>query len=97
MLWVSIGEGSRVVEGKFSFVIVRSESSYNAILGRPTIQRVGIIVSTIHSAIRFQTPKGIGTIQSGFSEDNRRLMNDKAESEGKERMPLVLSCTDAEE
>nr|GEU73135.1 putative transposable element [Tanacetum cinerariifolium] len=40
-----------------NFFIVRSDSSHNMLLGRIAMQRMGIVVSMIHRAIKFHTKK----------------------------------------
>nr|GEV59167.1 hypothetical protein [Tanacetum cinerariifolium] len=52
-----------------NFVIVRSNSPYNLLLGRIAMQKMGIVVSTIHEAIKFHTPRGIGTVFSTYEPD----------------------------
>ncbi|GJR53767.1 reverse transcriptase domain-containing protein [Tanacetum coccineum] len=44
------------------FLVIRAPSSYNIILGRPGLKSLHAIPSTIHSMIRFPTPKGIATL-----------------------------------
>nr|GEV76087.1 hypothetical protein [Tanacetum cinerariifolium] len=66
-----------------NFVIVRSNSPHNMLLGRTTMQRMGIVVSTIHEAIKFHTEKGIGTA----------LSTDKA-SEGTKRAKRIPATND---
>ncbi|GJR53347.1 reverse transcriptase domain-containing protein [Tanacetum coccineum] len=44
------------------FLVVRAPSPYNIILGRPGLKALHDISSTIHSMIRFPTPKGIATL-----------------------------------
>nr|GEY35250.1 reverse transcriptase domain-containing protein [Tanacetum cinerariifolium] len=46
------------------FVIVRLDSSYNMSLGRTTMQKIGMVVSTIHEAVKFHTNQGIRTVFS---------------------------------
>ncbi|XP_071699216.1 uncharacterized protein [Rutidosis leptorrhynchoides] len=46
------------------FVVVRSYSKYNALLGRTTLQKLAAIPSTVHGLIKFPTPIGIATIRS---------------------------------
>ncbi|GKF04406.1 reverse transcriptase domain-containing protein, partial [Tanacetum coccineum] len=41
------------------FLVIRAPSPYNIILGRPGLKALHAIPSTIHSMIRFPTPKGI--------------------------------------
>ncbi|GKC63388.1 reverse transcriptase domain-containing protein [Tanacetum coccineum] len=44
------------------FIIIRAPSPYNVILGRPGLKILHAIPSTIHSMIKFPTPKGIATL-----------------------------------
>ncbi|GJW19681.1 reverse transcriptase domain-containing protein [Tanacetum coccineum] len=44
------------------FLVIRAPSPYNIILGRPGLKALHAIPSTIHSMIRFPTPKGIATL-----------------------------------
>ncbi|GJS94842.1 hypothetical protein Tco_0801810 [Tanacetum coccineum] len=39
------------------------------ILRRTTMQKIGIVVSTIHTAIKFYTPVGVGTVLSTYKPD----------------------------
>ncbi|GJW04206.1 reverse transcriptase domain-containing protein [Tanacetum coccineum] len=58
---------------------------------------MGIVVSTVHGAIKFHTPNGIGTI---FSEHNsQRLMEEEGNStnNGQGDAKDILSCIDIEE
>ncbi|GJT26658.1 hypothetical protein Tco_0906933 [Tanacetum coccineum] len=66
-LEVTIGEGPLTITKTLTFVIVRSDSPHNLLLGRTAMQEIGIVVSTVHGAIKFHTPNGVCTI---FSEHN---------------------------
>lgn len=44
------------------FAVVRSPSPYNIILGRSRIKKLRAIPSTIHSMMKFPTPRGIATL-----------------------------------
>ncbi|PWA95935.1 hypothetical protein CTI12_AA044710 [Artemisia annua] len=44
------------------FAVVRSPSPYNIILGRSGIKKLRAIPSTIHSMMKFPTPRGISTL-----------------------------------
>ncbi|GJS50812.1 reverse transcriptase domain-containing protein [Tanacetum coccineum] len=44
------------------FIVIRAPSPYNVILGRPGLKVLHAIPSTIHSMIKFPTPKGIATL-----------------------------------
>ncbi|GJZ86724.1 putative nucleotidyltransferase, ribonuclease H, partial [Tanacetum coccineum] len=91
-----------IVEGPFTrtktlnFVIM-TDSPHNLLLGRTAMQQIGIVVSTIHRAIKFHTPRRIGTILSEYKScrtDEEQEEIDKTLEEG---MKDILSCVDAEE
>nr|GEV50494.1 reverse transcriptase domain-containing protein [Tanacetum cinerariifolium] len=44
------------------FIIVRAPSPYNIILGRPGLKPLRAIFSTIHSMMKFPTPRGVATL-----------------------------------
>ena len=43
-----------------NFIVARTSSAYNAILGHPTLNKFRAIVSTYHLLVRFPTRTGIG-------------------------------------
>ncbi|XP_048623808.1 uncharacterized protein LOC125592590 [Brassica napus] len=45
------------------FLVVDFDSSYNIILGRPWINRMGTVPSTLHQMVKFPTPWGIKAIR----------------------------------
>ncbi|GKE57694.1 reverse transcriptase domain-containing protein [Tanacetum coccineum] len=59
-----IGDPPLARRETLNFVIIRSNSLYNMLLGRTTMQKIGIVVSTIHGAIKFHTAKGIEIVFS---------------------------------
>ncbi|GKA22331.1 reverse transcriptase domain-containing protein [Tanacetum coccineum] len=77
-----------------NFIIVRSESLHNILLGRTAMQRMGIVVSTIHGAIKFHTKKGIGTVLSVDETEEGTKRARKILATKEER---VLSCVNAKE
>nr|GEW07748.1 hypothetical protein [Tanacetum cinerariifolium] len=66
-LKITIGEGPLTTKKTLNFVIVGFDSPHNIILGRTTMQPMGIVVSTIHGAIKFYMPQGIDTILSQYN------------------------------
>ncbi|GJT11986.1 reverse transcriptase domain-containing protein [Tanacetum coccineum] len=56
-LEVTIGEVPIVVTKTLTFVIIKSNSPHNLLLGRTVMQQMGIVDSTVHGAIKFHTPK----------------------------------------
>jgi hypothetical protein len=54
------------------FIVVDCPSTYNAIIGRPTLNNLGAIVSTIHLAMKYPYENGAVVIVHGKSSDARR-------------------------
>nr|XP_043637874.1 uncharacterized protein LOC122608865 [Erigeron canadensis] len=61
---VTIGEAPRIRSEALTFVIVRAESPYNIILGRPAMRKLGMVPSPIHAIVKFPTPRGIGFVKT---------------------------------
>nr|GEX04736.1 integrase, catalytic region, zinc finger, CCHC-type, peptidase aspartic, catalytic [Tanacetum cinerariifolium] len=59
-LEITIGDAPLVRKETLNFVIIKYNSSYNMLLGRTAMQKMGIVVFTIHGAIKFHTTEGIG-------------------------------------
>ncbi|GJY01266.1 hypothetical protein Tco_0359418 [Tanacetum coccineum] len=77
-----------------NIVIVKSDSPHNMLLGRTTMQKMGIVVSTIYGAIKFHTKKGVRTVLSvGEARDEMKKAR-RTLTINKERIP---SCDDTEE
>ncbi|GKC99656.1 reverse transcriptase domain-containing protein, partial [Tanacetum coccineum] len=93
-LKITIGDSPLSRTKIINFVIVRSDSSDNMLLGRTAMQRMGIIVSIIHGAIKFHTKKGIRTVLlvGKTDEGTKRVIKILATNEER-----VLSCVNAEE
>ncbi|XP_043717553.1 uncharacterized protein LOC122665467 [Telopea speciosissima] len=49
---------------KVNFMVVRAATAYNAILGRPSLNKLGEAISTKHLKVKFPTPNGIGDCQT---------------------------------
>ncbi|KAJ8483716.1 hypothetical protein OPV22_016201 [Ensete ventricosum] len=47
-----------------SFMVVKLPSAYNAIIGRPTLNRLRTVVSTYHRILKFPTRVGVGEVRS---------------------------------
>ncbi|GKD59931.1 reverse transcriptase domain-containing protein [Tanacetum coccineum] len=93
-LEITIGDTPLSRTETLNFVIVRSDSSHNMLLGSTTMQRMGIVVSTIHGAIKFHTKKGIRTVLLADETDEGTKRARKILATNEER---VLSCVNAEE
>ncbi|GJX27180.1 hypothetical protein Tco_0233476 [Tanacetum coccineum] len=93
-LEITIGKHPFSRTETLNFVIVKSDSPHNMLLGRTAMQKMGIVVSTIHEAIKFHTKKGVGTVLSvGEAEDETKKAR-RTLAISKERIP---SCDDTEE
>ncbi|GJS97431.1 reverse transcriptase domain-containing protein [Tanacetum coccineum] len=62
LLEITIGEHPLSKTETLNFVNVKSNSPHNMLLGRTAMQKIGIVVSTIHGAIKFHTKKGVGIV-----------------------------------
>ncbi|GJR30592.1 reverse transcriptase domain-containing protein [Tanacetum coccineum] len=93
-LEITIGEHPLSRIETLNFVIVKSDSPYNMLLGRTAMQKMGIVVLTIHGAIKFYTKKGVGTALSIGEAGEETKKARKTLTIGKERIP---SCDDTEE
>ncbi|XP_071687604.1 uncharacterized protein [Rutidosis leptorrhynchoides] len=61
---VKLGDDHRSCTVQLTFVVVRSQSKYNVILGRTTLQELGAIPSTVHGMLKFPTMAGVVTLFS---------------------------------
>ncbi|GJR20389.1 reverse transcriptase domain-containing protein [Tanacetum coccineum] len=96
-LEVTIGEGLITVTKTLTFVIIKSDSPHNLLLGRTAMQQIGIVVSTVHGAIKFHTPRGIGTIFSEYNAQKPKEEEDGPTNKYQGNEENVLSCIDTEE
>ncbi|GKD28289.1 hypothetical protein Tco_1239067 [Tanacetum coccineum] len=96
-LEITIGDSSFTGMEVLDFVIIRSNSLYNILLKRTAMQRMGIVVSTIHMAIKFHTPRGIGTIFSTYEPDKIGEGHKKLKEASPTVAKGILSCVDAKE
>ncbi|GJU02027.1 reverse transcriptase domain-containing protein [Tanacetum coccineum] len=63
-LLVNIGDAKHSTKAWMNFMIVRSPSPYNGIIGRPGIREIQAVPSTAHGMIKFLVNGGIVTIRS---------------------------------
>ncbi|GJY90178.1 reverse transcriptase domain-containing protein [Tanacetum coccineum] len=61
---VKIGDAENSTSTWMNFVVVRSPSSYNGIIGRPGIRKIQAVPSTAHGMLKFPVPGGILTMRS---------------------------------
>ncbi|GJR16346.1 reverse transcriptase domain-containing protein, partial [Tanacetum coccineum] len=96
-LQVTIRECPIAVTKTLTFVIVKSDSSHNLLLGRTAKQQMGIVVSTVHGAIKFHKPRGIGTILSEYNLQKPKEEEDDLTYKYQGNEKNVPSCIDTEE
>ncbi|GKC69207.1 hypothetical protein Tco_1115090 [Tanacetum coccineum] len=96
-LQVTIGEGPRTITKTLTFAIVRPDSPHNLLLGRTAMQEMGIVVSTVHGAIKFHTPNGVGTILSEHNSQRTMKEEGSLTNIGQGDAKDILSCIDTEE
>ncbi|GJS96417.1 hypothetical protein Tco_0803385 [Tanacetum coccineum] len=96
-LEITIGDAPLTRKETLDFVIVKSDSPYNMLLGRTTMQRMGIVVSTIHGAIKFHTAEGICIVFSTYESDKVKEGVKKVRKIPPVSEKGVFSCTTAEE
>ncbi|GJV20773.1 reverse transcriptase domain-containing protein [Tanacetum coccineum] len=63
-LLVTIGDAEHYTKAWMNFMIVRSPSPYNGIIGRPGIREIQAVPSTAHGMLKFPVNGGIVTIRS---------------------------------
>nr|GEY10135.1 reverse transcriptase domain-containing protein [Tanacetum cinerariifolium] len=63
-LLVTIGDADHSTRAWMNFMIVRSLSPYNGIIGRPEIKEIQAVPSTAHGMLKFLVDGGIITIRS---------------------------------
>jgi hypothetical protein len=73
-----------------SFIVVGCPSAYNAILGCPTLNDLGAIVSTIHLAMKFPGEYGSVVTVRGKSSDARRCYQESLKITKKPPRPAEI-------
>ena len=60
---VVVGSCPQQITKKVNFLVVDCSSSYNAIIGRPTLNNWKAVTSTYHLSVKFPTEYGVGQVQ----------------------------------
>ena len=58
-----VGAYPQQVTKDMNFLVVDCSSSYNVIIGRPTLNSLKVVTSTYHLSIKFPTEYGVGQVQ----------------------------------
>ena len=61
-LLVVVGAYPQQVSKDVNFLVVDFSSSYNAIIGRPTLNSWKAVTSTYHLSVKFPTEHGVGQV-----------------------------------
>ncbi|GJY07781.1 reverse transcriptase domain-containing protein [Tanacetum coccineum] len=64
LLPVKIGDAEHFTSAWMNFVILRSPSLYNGIIGRPGVRKIQAVPSTAHRMLKFPVSRGILTLRS---------------------------------
>lgn len=96
-LEVTLEEGRFARTETLNFVIVRSQSPYNMLIGRTAMQTMGIVVSTVHATVKFQTTHGIGTIFSSYDEGDIQEDRRRKEKRNQKSTKHITEHVEAEE
>ena len=51
-------EGSQTKTIPIRFLVMETPTSYNFLLGRPSLNTLGVVISTPHLAMKFSSPSG---------------------------------------
>ncbi|GKA05275.1 reverse transcriptase domain-containing protein [Tanacetum coccineum] len=97
LLEITIGEAPLSRSETLNFIIVRSNSLYNMLLGGTSKQKMGMVVFTIHGAVKFHTTQGIRTMFSTHESDKIGEGANKFRETSPANIEGVLNCTDVEE
>ncbi|KAL5549353.1 hypothetical protein UlMin_004584 [Ulmus minor] len=73
------------------FVVVDCPSSYNAIIGRPTLNAIQAVTSTYHLLVKFPTVGGIGILK-GNQQASRNIYEAANRSSNAHRMNIIKTC-----
>ncbi|GJV79424.1 hypothetical protein Tco_1515294 [Tanacetum coccineum] len=63
-IMVTLGDGEHSVTAPMNFMVVRSPSPYNGIIGRPGLRKIQAVSSTAYGMLKFPVNEGIMTIRS---------------------------------
>ncbi|KAJ8466037.1 hypothetical protein OPV22_028589 [Ensete ventricosum] len=72
-----------------SFMVVKLPSAYNAIIGRPTLNRLKAVVSAYHRILKFPTRAGVGEVRSDPRESKQCYLTSMTLSKKPRAQPVA--------
>nr|XP_027090363.1 uncharacterized protein LOC113711395 [Coffea arabica] len=102
-LMVTIGRHPRCRTVPVSFTVVKADSPYNMLIGRPTLNALRAVYSTYHLSLKFPTPAGVaevssdmGTARECYLATIQAAVTPRPSPRSEEKRPAVLSidCID---
>ena len=63
-LRLTVGDHPRVNSNTVEFIVVQAPSAYNVLLGRPSLNKMRAVISTVHLRMKFPTPHGVGQVRT---------------------------------
>nr|GEY49463.1 reverse transcriptase domain-containing protein [Tanacetum cinerariifolium] len=63
-LLVTIGDANHSTKAWMNFMVMKSMSPYNGIIGRPSLKAIQAVPSTVHGMLKFPVEGGIATIRN---------------------------------
>ncbi|XP_027181960.1 uncharacterized protein LOC113780352 [Coffea eugenioides] len=102
-LMVTIGRHPRCRTIPVNFAVVKADSPYNMLIGRPTLNALRAVYSTYHLSFKFPTPAGVAEVSSDVSTARecylatiQAAVTPRTASKAEEKRPAVLSidCID---
>ncbi|GKV06933.1 hypothetical protein SLEP1_g18750 [Rubroshorea leprosula] len=90
-LHVAFGSGRTYVAPSVRFLVVKMASSFNIVIGRPTLTNIRAVVSQSHLCMKFPTPMGIATLRGNQEVDRHCYITSVTQpTKGKDKTPEVI-------
>nr|GEZ75173.1 reverse transcriptase domain-containing protein [Tanacetum cinerariifolium] len=93
-LLVTIGDATHSTKAWMNFMIVKSLSPYNGIIGRPGLKAIQAVPCTVHGMLKFPTEEGIVTIRSSLLIPAKCASVDTSSVTLREKKPRPANLTD---
>ncbi|XP_012846871.1 PREDICTED: uncharacterized protein LOC105966839 [Erythranthe guttata] len=94
-LQITLGTSPLTQTHIIRFLVMDTPSTYNVILGRPTLNKFEAILSTVHMKLKFPVGREVGEVR-GDQEDSRRCYADGVRVASKKRGEIVHSLQEVQ-